>query len=182
VFACAIIPRMHISAPCVVSLTWVLQDTQGEVIDELREPLEFVFGGHDLLAKVEQAMDGQVAGFETLLHLEPEHAFGDYDSTLVCFEERVLFAEPVEVGMQFEGLPEGAGSVDMPGDVIYTVTEVFPSHIVLDGNHPLAGMALRLALKVVDVRAATSDEIESGSVDSGAVTALPSPRGGNPLH
>lgn len=173
---------MHISAPCVVSLTWVLQDTQDEVIDELREPLEFMVGGHDLLAKVEEAMDGQSAGFETLLHLEPEHAFGDYDSALVCFEERALFAEPLEVGMQFEGLPEGARSVDMPGDAIYTVTEVYPSHVVLDGNHPLAGIALRLRLKVMAVRAATPDEIESGTVDSGVVTALPTRRGRDPLH
>ena len=173
---------MDISAPCVVSLTWVLQDTQGEVIDELREPLEFMFGGHDLLAKVEEAMDGQAAGFETQLHLEPEHAFGDYDSGLVCFEERALFAEPIEVGMQFEGLPAGARSADMPGDAIYTVTDVYPSHVVLDANHPLAGIALRLQLKVIAVRAATPDEIESGSVDSGALTALDAPRRGGPLH
>lgn len=173
---------MHISAPCVVSLTWVLQDAQGEVIDEVREPLEFMFGGHDLLARVEEAMDGQAAGFETQLHLEPEHAFGDYDSGLVCFEERALFAEPIEAGMQFEGLPEGARSADMPGDAIYTVTDVYPSHVVLDANHPLAGIALRLRLKVIAVRAATPDEIESGSVDSGALTALDAPRRGGPLH
>lgn len=180
--ACAIIPRMHISAPCVVSLTWILQDAQGEVIDELRDPLEFMFGGDDLLASVEEAMQGQAAGFETLLHLEPEHAFGDYDPGLVCFEERALFTEPVETGMQFEGLPEGARSADMPDDAIYTVTEVYASHVVLDANHPLAGIALRLRLKVIDVRAATPDEVESGSVDSGVVRPLAGLRGGNPLH
>ena len=82
---------MEISAPCVVSLTWTLEDAQGERIDELTEPVEFFFGGDDLLAKVEQALDGQEAGFEAGLHLEPEHAFGDYDAALVCFEERALF-------------------------------------------------------------------------------------------
>ena len=46
--------------------------------------------------------------------------------------------------MQFEGLPEGAVTPDMPADAIYTVTEVYPAHVVLDGNHPLAGIALRL--------------------------------------
>lgn len=173
---------MEISAPCVVSLTWILQDAQGQTIDELREPLEFMFGGNDLLAKVEEAMNGQAAGFETFLHLEPEHAFGDYDPDRVCFEDRALFTEPLEVGMQFEGLPEGARSVDMPGDSMYTVTEVYPSHVVLDGNHPLAGIALRLKLKVLDVRAATPAEIESGSVDSGALTVLASTPRDTPLH
>jgi hypothetical protein len=52
----------------------------------------------------------------------------------------------------------------MPADVIYLVTEVYPSHVVLDGNHPLAGMALRLHIKVRDVREATDAEIEARSV------------------
>ena len=51
---------------------------------------------------------------------------------------------------------------DLPADAIYTVTEVYPDHAVLDGNHPLAGIALRLALVVRDVREASEDEIEAG--------------------
>jgi FKBP-type peptidyl-prolyl cis-trans isomerase SlyD len=59
--------------------------------------------------------------------------------------DRKLFPEQLETGMAFEGLPEGAVTPDMPDDTIYVVTEIYPSHVVLDGNHPLAGMALRLA-------------------------------------
>src|SRR5206468_374825 len=65
---------MEIVAPCVVSLTWRLADAQGGEIDELREPVEFFFGGDDLLEKVEEALAGHEAGYETTLHLEPEHA------------------------------------------------------------------------------------------------------------
>jgi FKBP-type peptidyl-prolyl cis-trans isomerase SlyD len=61
---------------------------------------------------------------------------------------------------------------DMPRDVIYTVTEVYPSHVVLDGNHPLAGMALRLHLTVREVRAATDEEIQARSVGEPAFTVL----------
>ena len=78
---------MQITSPCVVSLVWRLEDTQGALIDELSEPVEFFFGGDDLLGKVEDALVGQEVGFQTQLHLEPEHAFGDYDSRLVFFEE-----------------------------------------------------------------------------------------------
>ena len=60
----------------------------------------------------------------------------------------------------------------MPADAIYTVTEVYPTHVVLDGNHPLAGIALRLHLKVRDVREATDDEIEAGSVGAPALTIM----------
>ena len=56
---------MVISAPCVVSLTWRLEDAQGQLIDELAAPVEFFFGGDDLLAKVEEALDGQEAGYTT---------------------------------------------------------------------------------------------------------------------
>ena len=147
---------MNITAPCVVSLTWTLTDAQNAPIDELVEPVEFLFGGEDLLPKVEEALAGQAVGFETHLHLEPEHAFGDYDPELVFFEARSIFPEGVvEPGMQFEGPPPGAVTTDMPEDAIYTVTEVYPDHVVLDGNHPLAGIALRLALVVRDVREAS---------------------------
>jgi len=163
---------MLITTPCVVALTWRLSDAQGQAIDELTEPVEFFYGGNDLLPKVEEALEGQEAGFEAHLHLEPEHAFGDYRSELVCFEDRALFPEHVEEGMQFDGLPEGSTTPDMPRDVVYTLTEIYPTHVVLDGNHPLAGIALRLALKVSAVRAATAEEIEAGSVGEPAFTVL----------
>ena len=173
---------MLITTPCVVSLTWKLQDTQGNLIDELQEPVEFFYGGDDLLAKVEEALAGQEAGFTTKLHLEPEHAFGDYDPALVFFEERSVFPDAVEVGMQFDGLPPGAVTPGMPADAIYTVTEVYPGHVVLDGNHPLAGIALRLDLVVRDVRAATDEEIEAGSVGQPVFTVMNTAPGNTHLH
>ncbi len=169
---------MMIYKPCVVALTWKLCDAQGVDIDELTEPVEFFFGGDDLLAKVEEALEGKSSGFAAHLHLEPEHAFGDYDSELVCFENRSLFPDGVEPGMRFEGLPEGHATPDMPVDALYTVTEVYPTHVVLDGNHPLAGLALRLNLTVHAVREASDDEIEAGSVGAGVfdvATVMPAP-------
>jgi FKBP-type peptidyl-prolyl cis-trans isomerase SlyD len=98
------------------------------------------------------------------LHLEPEHAFGDYRAELVFFETRDIFPKEVTVGMQFEGPPEGATTPDLPKDVVYSVTEVYDTHVVLDGNHALAGIGLRLSIKVCDVRPATEEEVELGSV------------------
>ena len=173
---------MLIAKPCVVTLTWALSDAQNRPIDELKEPTEFFFGGEDLLPKVEETLTGQEAGFEAHLHLEPEHAFGDYDPQLVCFEDRKLFPEGIEEGMQFEGLPEGAVTEDMPTDTIFTITEIYPSHVVLDGNHPLAGIALRIAIKVLDVREATEDEIAAGSVGSSLVGFADGAPPDEPLH
>ena len=173
---------MHITSPCVVSLTWKLEDTLGNVIDELVEPVEFFYGGDDLLAKVEEVLEGQQTGYETQLHLEPEHAFGDYDPDLVFFEERKVFPEHVEPGMQFDGLPEGSTTQGLPNDQIYTITEVYDSHVVLDGNHPLAGIALRLTLKVRDVREANEEEIENQSVGQPVFTVMNTAPSGSQLH
>ena len=173
---------MLITPPCVVSLTWKLQDTQGSLIDELPDPVEFFFGGDDLLAKVEEALAEQAAGYAVVLHLEPEHAFGDYDPALVFFEARSVFPDAVEVGMQFDGVPPGAATPGMPTDAIYTVTEVYPGHVVLDGNHPLAGIALRLDLVVRDVRAATAAEVEAGSVGEPVFTVMHTAPSGTRLH
>lgn len=173
---------MLITHPCVVSLTWKLQDTLGQLIDELPDPVEFFYGGDDLLAKVEEALLDQETGFTTTLHLEPEQAFGDYVAELVFFESRQIFPDIVEVGMQFDGPPPGATTEGLPPEAIYTVTEVYPDHVVLDGNHPLAGIALRLELAVRDVRMATEQEIESGSVGEPAFTVLNAVPRDTPLH
>ncbi|MCW5636573.1 MAG: peptidylprolyl isomerase [Rubrivivax sp.] len=176
---------MEIRSPCVVSLTWKLSDAQNQPLDELTEPVEFFFGGDDLLAKVEQALTGHAAGDQLKLQLEPADAFGDYHPELVCFEDRKLFAEPVEAGMAYEGLPKGHVTPNMPADAVYVVTEVYPSHVVLDGNHPLAGMALRLHITVRDVREATAEEVEARSVGETPVTVLasaPVRPGGRTLH
>ncbi len=173
---------MNITSPCVVTLVWTLTDAQGQLIDELDEPVEFFYGGTDLLPKVEEVLADQETGFETQLQLEPEQAFGDYNADLVCYEERALFPDEVEPGMQFEGLPEGATSPDMPEDLIYTVTEVYPSHVVLDANHPLAGIALRIQLKVLGVREATEAEVGAGSVGESPFAVLNGAPPDEPLH
>ncbi len=163
---------MTIEPPCVVSLTWKLTDAQNRAIDALTDPVEFFYGGTDLLAKLEEALAGHAAGEQVKVHLEPEHAFGDYKAELVCFEARALFPEKLEPGMTFEGLPAGGVTPDMPADAIYVVTEIYPTHVVLDGNHPLAGMAIRLDVKVHDVREASSEEIEAGSLGAAPVAFL----------
>ncbi len=157
---------MEITNRCVVALTWTLQDTLGEVLDELKQPVEFMVGGTDLLAKIEEALQGREAGDRVDLHLEPEEAFGGYDERLVFLEPRALFPAELEEGMTFEGLPPG-GNAQAPRDVIYTVTEIYPEHVVLDGNHPLAGIAIRLHLKVEKVREATEEETARASAGAG---------------
>ena len=159
---------MKITPQCVVALSWTLKDTLGDVLDELDEPVEFLLGGNDLLAKIEEALQGHEAPEMLELHLEPEDAFGDYNEMLVFLEPRSLFPAEIEEGMTFDGavLPTGTNP-KIPADMIYTATEIYPEHVVLDGNHPLAGIAIRLALKIEAVREASIDEVGKGSLGTG---------------
>jgi FKBP-type peptidyl-prolyl cis-trans isomerase SlyD len=148
---------MKIAKNTVVTVNYKLSDAQGNLIEESSEPMVYLHGGYEnTLPRIEEALDGQVAGFQTTIQLEPEDAFGEYDSSLVKIEERSRLPEPVEVGMQFEGSAEDSEDED---SIIFTVTEVADGKVVLDGNHPLAGIALRFTLDVADVRPASDEEV-----------------------
>ena len=174
---------MKITPQCVVALTWTLKDTLGDELDALDEPVEFLLGGNDLLTSIEEALQGHADGDTLELHLEPENAFGDYDENLVFLEPRNIFPAELEEGMTFDGaaIPAGASS-QIPPEHIYTVTEIYPEHVVLDGNHPLGGIAIRLTLKVDSVREATEQEIAQGSLGTGFFKLQPLMPGNDTLH
>ena len=174
---------MKITSQCVVALTWTLKDTLGEILDELDDPVEFLLGGDDLLAKIEESLQGHEAGDKIDLHLEPEQAFGDYDESLVFLETRTIFPAELEEGMTFDGaaMPSGS-STEVPTEYIYTVTEIYPEHVVLDGNHPLAGIAIRLNLTVEAVREATEPEIGQGTLGTGFFRLEPTAGENDTLH
>ena len=174
---------MEITEQCVVALTWTLKDTLGEELDVLDEPVEFVVGGNDLLARIEEALQGHATGATLALHIEPEEAFGDYNEKLLFLEARALFPAELEEGMAFEGsaLPQGCNP-EAPKDALYTVSEIYPEHVVLDGNHPLAGFAIRLDLTVCGVREATEEEIGSGTAGTGFFRFQPQAPDNDLLH
>ncbi len=159
---------MEITQQCVVALTWTLKDTLGETLDVLDEPVEFLVGGNDLLPVLEAALQGYSAGSSLQLQIEPEQAFGDFKDQLLFLEPRHLFPGDLQEGLTMEGsaLPEGCHP-DAPRDTLYTITDIYPDHVVLDGNHPLAGIAIRITMKVESVREATDEEVGRGSCGTG---------------
>ena len=152
---------MKITKNSVVTLKYKLTDAQGEFIEETEEPVEYLHGGYDgIFPRVEAALEGQEKGFKTAMQLEPADAFGEYDADQVRVEARAKFPEPLEVGMRFEGVPED----EEEDSEILTVTDLTEDTVVLDANHPLAGVALRFSAEVLDVREATQEELEHGHV------------------
>jgi len=128
-----------------------MRDAQGVQI-AAPAPMTYLHGGYgQMFEALERALEGKSAGESLLLQLEPEQAFGDYDAELLRVEPLERYGEGVVVGMEIE---EDAQ--------LYTVTDVADGKVVLDANHPLAGMALRFQVEIISIRKAQPEEIERG--------------------
>lgn len=158
---------MNITVNTVVQLQYRIEDIQGEVVDAGDTLLTYLHGSYgEFFDKLEQKLEGQSVGFEGTFHLEPEDAFGEYDADLLRLADRAAFPEMLEIGMRFEGVPDGDDDDNTDEDDdqgrIFTVNEIADDKVLLDGNHPLAGVAIVIWLKVENVRAATPEELEQG--------------------
>lgn len=145
---------MKIDQGALVSLDVTMYDAQGVLLEHSGEPLVYLHGHDDLFPRVEEALAGKEAGARVALQLEPEEAFGDYDPSLVMLTPLDNLGEGVEVGMRVEA-DGGEGAAGR----IFTITDIAEGMAVLDGNHPLAGFALRFDITVLEVRAASPEEI-----------------------
>jgi FKBP-type peptidyl-prolyl cis-trans isomerase SlyD len=155
---------MQIAKNSVVTLNYRVTDSDGNLVDDGSHPLVYLHGGYDgIFPRIEEALQGKDVGEAIEIKLQPEDAFGDFDAELVVVEERSLFPENIEVGMQFERATEEGDDGEL-----YTITDIADDKVVVDGNHPLAGMSLVFACTVAEVRAASADEIGHGHVHAGA--------------
>ncbi len=151
---------MQITKNSVVTLSYKMYDSEGKTLDETVEPITYLHGGYDnILPLVEEALHNKTIGDAVEVVMEPEDAFGDYESELVRVETKDVFPQDVEVGMVFEADDPETGDL-----LFFRVTEIEDDKVVVDGNHPFAGMQIRFAAKVEGIRAASDEEITHGHV------------------
>jgi FKBP-type peptidyl-prolyl cis-trans isomerase SlyD len=142
----------------VVTLAYSATDAEGNTIDEGREPLVYLHGGYNaIFLPIEVALHGKMVGDTVTVKLQPADAFGEYDPELISIVPVDQLPQPLTVGMQIEGSPEGGSDEER---FFATVTDIADGTAVLDANHPLAGMALVFHCIVQDIRPATAGEIE----------------------
>lgn len=143
----------------IVTLDYNVTDPDGEVIDAGKEQLVYLHGGYDdIFVSIEEALQGKSVGASVMVKMQPAQAFGEYDPELVNLEPVDTLPQPLTVGMQIEGTVEG----ESENTVLYRVTDIADGKAVLDGNHPLAGMALVFNCTVTSMRPASPDEIAAG--------------------
>ena len=146
---------MQIAMNTVVSMTYELRDSDGNVLESSADPVSYLHGGYDnIFPRVEEELHGKSVGDTVEISLEPADAFGDYDEELVQMEPVSAFpSKDLKVGMQFEGEDE-TGEV-----ILYTVSEIADGKVVVDGNHPWAGERVIFTATITDVRTANKEEI-----------------------
>ena len=148
---------MNITKDTVVTLSFRATDAHGKLLEDGKTPRSYLHGGYgNTLAGIEQALEGQAAGFQTTVKLAPADAFGERDETLVTTMPKAEFPPGVKVGGQLEGYD------DQGRQQVFTVMKIKGDTVMLDGNHPLAGQTLTFQLKVLDVQAASAEEVAHG--------------------
>ncbi len=152
---------MKITKNVVASISYELTDDAGTVLDSSKgqAPLAYLHGNQNLIPGLENELEGKGSGDAFKVRIEPENAYGVRDDEMVQDVAREQFPSDVDIqpGMQFQAQTPA-------GMQVVTVVGVKDETVTLDGNHPLAGVALNFDVEVVEVREATSEELEHGHV------------------
>ena len=150
---------MKIEKDSAVTLRYRMTDDNRVPLERGDEPSVYLHGGYgNTFAKLEAALEGQTAGYQTTLELQPNDAFGERDESLLQTIPKTQFPPGVKLGGSLQGRDESGQTRT------FTVTKIKGDKVLLDGNHPLAGKSLRISVTVVNVRPATDVEIAHGHV------------------
>lgn len=150
---------MKIEKNTAVTLRYTVSETSGKLLEESKEPMSYLHGGYgNTFARIEEALQGQEAGYRTTIELQPQDAFGERDESLLQTIPKKQFPPGVKVGGQLEGRGDDGQTH------VFTVQKIKGDTVYLDGNHALAGKVLRFGLHVLEVRPALEEEIAHGHV------------------
>ncbi|WP_350306036.1 peptidylprolyl isomerase [Photorhabdus viridis] len=152
---------MKVAKDLVVSLAYQVRTEDGVLVDEspVSAPLDYLHGRGSLISGLEKALEGREAGENFDVSVQADDAYGQYDDNLVQRVPKDVFVgvDELEVGMRF------LADTDM-GPVPVEITEVEDEHVVVDGNHMLAGQNLKFNVEVIAIREATEEELAHGHV------------------
>ena len=111
-----------------------------------KDPLVFLFGSHQILPALEEALRGLEVGDSKKVTLDPDSAYGDVNPQGYKKVEAKLIPED----LRFEGALLVV-SDEQFGEMLIRVDSLDGEQVVLDFNHPLAGKTLKFDVKVLDI-------------------------------
>jgi FKBP-type peptidyl-prolyl cis-trans isomerase SlyD len=143
----------------VVQMNYVLRDSEGSELDRSPpgEPFEYLQGADQIVPGLERELQGLKKGDKKKVIVQPKEGYGEVDPNLRAELNRSVFPKemPIEIGIEFRAQLE-------QGPTILRIEQVNGDTITVDGNHPLAGKTLEFDVEIVNVRSATSEELEHG--------------------
>jgi FKBP-type peptidyl-prolyl cis-trans isomerase SlyD len=145
----------------VVSLAYTLT-VDGQLYDSSdgHEPFAYLHGHRNIIPGLEKALVGLAAGESREVLVSPSEGYGEFDPESLIDMDRELFPEGYE--------PQVGAFLHVRGDDGHVHTacihEIHDKSITLDLNHPLAGKDLLFKATVLDLRAATAEELQHGHI------------------
>ncbi len=150
---------MKICTNTVVTVDFVVTDEKGQVLDTNGdESMEILIGHSHIIPGLEDALLGKEKGDRVDVMIGPDRGYGMPDPRLIQTIDKSLF----------DGMPLNVGDTFLAdtelGQKPIVVKEIHEDHVVVDGNHPLAGKTLKYMVDILEVRDATDSEVEHGHV------------------
>jgi len=150
---------MEIAKDRVVTMHYTLRAPDGAVLDssEGKDPLSYLHGHGNLIQGLESRIEGKSAGDSMNVKVPAAEAYGEIDPERKMEVPRDRFPADAEIepGAQFQAQSEA-------GPLAVRVEEVKGDTVVIDANHPLAGVDLDFTVEVVEIREATDEEKDHG--------------------
>ena len=151
---------MEIAENTVVAIEYTLTDSDGEVLDtsEGRAPLAYLHGKGGIIPGLEEALAGKTVGDELKVTVPPEKGYGPRNDALLNRVPKETFGGQLEfeLGLQFPVQDQNGNQR------LVTIVHIEEDTVVLDANHPLAGVDLTFEVKIVEVREPTEEELSHG--------------------
>ncbi|RDV29328.1 peptidylprolyl isomerase [Alteromonas aestuariivivens] len=149
---------MTITPNSVVTLHYKVSSEDGTELDSSfgKDPMTVLLGRRFLIEGLEEALQGKQNGESFSVTVAPEKAYGERVDQLVQAVPKSMFeGMEVEVGMSFRATTE-------QGEQSVMIIDTTDEEVVVDGNHPLAGLPLTFEVEIVNVREPTADELAHG--------------------
>lgn len=144
----------------VVTISYRLCNSKNEELDRSDDghPFSYLHGHQNIVPGLESALEGMKVGDKKKVVVEPKDGYGDINPTLKMDLNRSQFPKDAKlaVGMRF------VGQGDAGHQMLFTITSLKTDKVEVDANHPLAGVTLHFDIEVLEIRAATKEELDHG--------------------
>ncbi len=144
----------------VVSLHYNLTDSSGKQLDSSQghDPLTYMEGVGQIIPGLEKAILALKAGDKKNVKVYAVEAYGERNDRYVVKVPRTNLPEGnIQVGDEFQ-------SSEDPNAHPFRVIDISDVEVMLDANHPLAGVDLNFNVEIIAIREASAEELTHGHV------------------